>query len=320
MSFNFGQYIGRMEDINNYISSIEIQAKETIPPQQSGVEVKSESWVIPFTHEPVAAIFPTGDFLINGQIQPQLGKRMELKIVLITNEDQRQEIFSQTINKAEEYQSAISTIDTQIVTATLNRDNCKNTYETLKLLETSNEQRYMYAKTDWETNWEDKPDSAEKMEAYNTYLAIEQEYNKYKKDLNAASAAYLQVEQDLNNLIYQQQELLSELRVPFQKSFSSASTIYKTIQIEVSLIGDGQIPCPACSINVKQLQELLNAYIMHNPLKHIAIQTIEGTKVYINKKELIVGSNNLLEIYNKDLLITSLKIFPQSNFVIDYQY
>lgn len=320
MSFNFGQYIGKITDINNYISSVEIQQEETIPPQQSEEQIESANWVIPFTHQPIAATFPTGDFLINGQIQPQLGKRMELKIVLITSDDQRQEIFNQTINKAEEYQSAISTIGTQIITATIYRDNCKNTYETLKLAEASNEQRYSYAKADWEANWKDKPDSAEKMEAYNTYLKIEKEYNEYKENLNAASMAYVQAEQDLNILIYQQQELLSTLRVPFQKFFSSVNIIYKTIQVEISLIGDEQIPCPVCSIIVKQLQELLNAYIMHSPLKHIAIQTVEGTKIYINKKELIVGSNNLLEIYNKDLLITSLKIFPQSNFVIDYQY
>lgn len=313
MPFNFGQFIGNISDIDNYVQQIDISKGD---PSQG----PSAEWVIPFSYTE-DDVFPTGDFILNGTIQPCVGKQLKVKIISTTTDNQRIEISEYTIKEAERYESSITTIGAEIVIATNNYNNCKNTYDTLKIVEGSKKQYHDYVEEDWETNWKDKPDSDQKAAAYNDYIKAEKDYNKYLQNLEAAYAAYQEAESQLEDLTTQYSEILSEIRVPFYKNFSISTSTYQDIQIEIVSIDTSDIEeCPQCEIEIFQLEELLNTYIMHNPLKHIAVQTVAGTKVFINKKELIIGSNNLLEIYNKNLLITSLKIFPQQNFVIDYQY
>ena len=314
MSFNFGQFIGSINDIDNYAQQISVRKGQISPLQGPSAE-----WVIPFLYTE-DEVFPTGDFVLNGLIQPCVGKQLKVKIISTTTDNQRIEISEYIIKEAERYQSSISTIGAEIVIATNNYNNCKNTYDTLKMVEGSKKQYHDYVEEDWETNWKDKPDSDQKAAAYNDYLKAEKDYDEYLQNLEAAYAAYQEAETQLRDLTTEYSEILSEIRVPFYKNFSIPTSTYQDIQVEIISMDASDIDCPQCEIEIFQLKELLNEHIMHNPLKHIAVQTVAGTKVFINKKELIVGSNNLLEIYNKNLLITSLKILPQSNFVIDYQY
>ena len=323
MAFNFGQYRGTIVgedeehkptiDTSNYVLPIAITGGDN-PVQELN------DWIFSFTYQN-AATFPAGDFIIEGQIQPQLNKRMQLSIILIKNDehDSQQIISAQTINKAEEYLSTISTIGTEINIATTKRNEYQNRYNTLASQETYENTIFANAQIPW-NEWIDKPDSSKKRDAENTFIEGKERYTEYTINLKAAKNDYEQAEQELNQILEEYSTTLAEIRIPFSHSFYSVNDeTYKTIQIKIT--GEEEIEnCPACTINVKQLKEILDTYILHKPLKHIGIQTVEGTKIYINRKELIVGSNNLLEVYNKDLLINSLKIIPQSNFIIDYQY